>query len=101
MRAPCSLTAILLAIPQLVHPQTAPGVVTATPSSLSFSFPSGGAVPRPQTLALTTTPGATASFTVAFSSTSGGTWLDVAPISGTVNGATPTNLSVSVDPFSG
>jgi uncharacterized protein (TIGR03437 family) len=101
MRAVCSFTAILLAIPQLAYTQTAPGIITATPSSLSFSFASGGSVPRPQTLALTTTPGATASFTVAFSSTSGGTWLDVAPISGTVNGATPTNLSVSVDPFSG
>jgi uncharacterized protein (TIGR03437 family) len=87
------IAAILLITPHLAQSQTSP-VISAAPSSLSLAFSSGGTLPRPQTISLTSTP-SPATFSVSFSSTSGGTFLDVAPISGT----TPATISASIDPF--
>ena len=63
----------------------------ASPSSLSFTYTIGGAVPTAQTVALTSS-GATISYTAAVTTTSGSNWLSVTPTAG----ATPANLSVSV-----
>ncbi len=94
MRPLYLLALIPLLIPHLAQSQTAP-VITASPASLTVAFTSGGTLPRPQTIALSSTP-SPATFSASFSSTSGGSWLDIAPVSG----ATPANISISVDPFS-
>jgi trimeric autotransporter adhesin len=91
---PLYLVALIpLLVPHLAQSQTAP-VISASPTSISIAFTSGGTLPRPQTLSLTSTP-SPATVNLSFSSSSGGAWLDVAPISGT----TPAMISVSVDPF--
>src|SRR5581483_193027 len=72
--------------------------LTLSPPSLAFSSQFAGAAPAPQTVNLTLAQG-TASFTAtaAVTSPSGGSWLSVAPTSGTA-GATATALTVSVNP---
>jgi len=63
----------------------------ASPSSLSFAYTIGGAVPTAQTIALTSS-GAALSFTAAATTASGSNWLSVTP----TTGSTPTTLTVSV-----
>jgi trimeric autotransporter adhesin len=94
MRPLYLLALIPLLIPHLAHSQTAP-VITASPTSFSIAFTSGGTLPRPQTLSLTSTQ-SPATFNLSFTSTSGGAWLDL----GTVSKTVPATVSVSVDPFS-
>jgi hypothetical protein len=68
-----------------------------TPSSLTFSYLEGltGPPPSSQNLKISST-GAALSFTAAASTTpSGGTWLSVAPTSGTI-GTSPSALAVSI-----
>jgi uncharacterized protein (TIGR03437 family) len=62
--------------------------LTISPSSLSFSAPTGGAAPSPQTLMVTSGSGA-----LNFTAAAGSYWLGVTPTSGT----TPASLSVSVN----
>jgi uncharacterized protein (TIGR03437 family) len=69
---------------------TGPQTVSATPTSLSFSYPFGTAQPSPQQIAVTGTNGAVA-FSVGVTSSG---WLSVDATSGT----TPKNLNVSVNP---
>jgi uncharacterized protein (TIGR03437 family) len=71
----------------------ATGGLAVSPTSLSFSFVTGGATPGSQTVSVTSA-GAAMNFTAAASATSGGNWLAVSPASGT----TPANLIVVVNP---
>ena len=74
--------------------KVAPGAGLATnPSSLSFSFTIGGAIPASQSINVTSL-GGSLSFTATASTTSGSNWLSVSPSSG----ATPAALTVSVNP---
>jgi uncharacterized protein (TIGR03437 family) len=65
--------------------------LTASPTSLSFSFTTGGSTPASQAVLIAA--GSTAvSFTTSAATTSGGAWLAVSPSSGT----TPGSITVSV-----
>jgi hypothetical protein len=66
------------------------GAIAASPTSLTFSYQMGSAVPAPQTVALT----GSAAFITTPATTSGGSWLAVNPS----NGTAPTNISVVIDP---
>lgn len=72
----------------IVQPAT---TIAASPASLSFSQPSGGAPPAAQSISVAST--GTASFQVTTSTNTGGSWLSVNP----TGGATPGTLSVSVN----
>jgi len=67
-------------------------LLTATPTSLGFSYQQGGSQPLAQVVSIASS-GATVSFTATASTASGGNWLSVSPASG----STPASLSVSVD----
>lgn len=67
--------------------------LSVSPSSLSFSYTIGGAVPVSQTLTISSSQSAV-SFTAAAVMTSGNNWLTVSPGSGT----TPGTLTVTVAP---
>jgi len=74
---------------------TAPSMVAA-PTSLSFAS-MGGAVPSSQTIGLTSSvPASPISYTVAASTTSGGSWLTISPGSGTTPGTETVSISSSV-----
>jgi uncharacterized protein (TIGR03437 family) len=62
----------------------APGTISATPTSLTFTQIAGGTVPAAQTVAVASTP-AGLPFTVAANTKDGGTWLTATPTSGTTN----------------
>jgi hypothetical protein len=62
--------------------------LTASPSSLSFSYQSGGTTPGSQTVNLSSTSA------LSYSASTTGGWLSVTPASG----STPGSLSVSVNP---
>ncbi len=68
---------------------TGPPALTVTPSTLTFSAPTGGPAPPAQTLTVTSNTGA-----LNFTAAAGSVWLSVTPTSGT----TPATLSVSVNP---
>ena len=70
---------------------TSAPAITASPSSFTFNFTIGGTAPLSQALNLGVASGL--DFTVAASTTSGGSWLSVSPGSGTG----PALLGVSVD----
>lgn len=72
---------------------TPAGALSASPTSLNFTFQTGGTVPSAQNVAVISNAGPLA-FTAAAATTSGGNWLAVSPASGT----TPATLSVSVNP---
>ncbi len=74
---------------------TAAPTFSASPSSLTFNYQSGGAVPPGQSVALSSS-GSAISFTDSASTTSGGAWLAVSPSGGT----TPASATVSVAPAS-
>jgi uncharacterized protein (TIGR03437 family) len=73
--------------------------VTVSPSSLSFSQSQGATTPpASQTVTLTATGGST-SFTASVSPVTGGTWLQVTPLSGTASGTlTASVLQNSLSP---
>ncbi|MBI4903867.1 MAG: BACON domain-containing protein [Acidobacteria bacterium] len=66
------------------------GAFTVTPSTLTFTQIQGGAAPAAQ--ALSVSAGSVTPFTASTSTTSGGSWLSVSPITGT----TPGSVQVSV-----
>src|SRR5437870_3580145 len=71
---------------------TTVSTLTVTPTTLSFNYQIGSAVPGAQSVSVTASPAA-----LSFSaSTSGGTWLSAAPM----NGTTPGTVSVTVNPAS-
>ncbi len=63
------------------------------PSTYLFSYTIGGSAPASQTMSVSSSAAAL-SFTASVSTTSGGNWLTVNPVSGT----TPSSLTVSVSP---
>jgi len=65
--------------------------LTATPTSLHFSYTSGGAAPSPQNLNIGTTGSTSLNFSASYS---GGTWVTLKPTRGT----TPGTISVSAVP---
>ena len=67
--------------------------LTASPSTLSFSYQAGGVAPATQFVAVASS-GAALTFSTSATTTSGGNWLSVIQNSGT----TPTNLIISVNP---
>jgi hypothetical protein len=76
----------------VTDPPVVPNTLTATPAALIFNGRVGGAVPTPQTVALTLAPSPNASITVELPSVP---WL-VASLSGTT---TPANLTVAINTF--
>ena len=66
--------------------------MTVNPTSLAFSFTTGGTIPASKTIAVSSS-GAAISYTVSASTSSGGSWL-----SATGSGSTPGNVTVSVNP---
>jgi uncharacterized protein (TIGR03437 family) len=69
-----------------------PGTLSAPTTTLVFTQAAGGSAPAAQTIAVTGSPVAL-SFTATGATTSGGTWLTVAPASGT----TPSSVQVSAN----
>lgn len=69
------------------------GQLLATPSSLSFTYVTGEAVPQPLTVAVSG-PGTPVGFTAAATVASGPVWLEVAPTSAT----TPATITVGLNP---
>ena len=72
---------------------TVPVVLTvssigANPSSVTFSYQTGGAVPAPQSITLTSV--STTTFVAGAATSNGGSWLNVAPTSGTISGGATT-----------
>ena len=73
---------------------TAQPLIVATPGTLSFSYALGASTPAGQSVAISTSNGAAASFSAVASTTNGVKWLAVSPASG----ATPGSLLISVNP---
>lgn len=69
--------------------------LTATPSSVSFTYQPGGSAPANQTVALAIGSDAV-TFAAAAATTTGGNWLAVSPTSGT----TPQSITLSVQNYS-
>ncbi len=72
---------------------TAVSQLVTTPAQLSFSYVIGGTQPASQNLTVGTSSGVVLTFGATVSTTSGGNWLSVSPVSG----QTPATLSVSVN----
>lgn len=75
-----------------VNLTVAPGTITASPATLSFTQIAGGTAPAVQTVAVSSTP-SSLGFTVATSTKDGGTWLSATPTTGTTN----SSVQVSVN----
>jgi len=73
---------------------TLPNLVPA-PTSLTFNAPEGGAQPNPQTLSISSPDGSPVPFTAAASTTSGGNWLSVSPVSGTTGASVTVSVATS------
>ena len=76
----------------IVGSGTGTSPLTASPSSLSFAYTAGGAIPAVQNVAVTSS--AAQGFFVSMAAQSGGTWLSANPSSAT----TPSTISVAVSP---
>lgn len=68
--------------------------LAVSPSSLSFHFQTGGTAPGSQTLAITSN-GSALGYTVGATTTTGGGWLLVNPVSGTTPGAVEVSVNVA------
>ena len=77
----------------IVAAGTANPTLSLTPSSLNFSYATGGTMPGAKNLSVASSTSAALSFTAA---ASGGSWLSL----GSTSGNTPGSLSVSVNPTS-
>jgi uncharacterized protein (TIGR03437 family) len=86
---PANGSAVPVPVSVTVASAAAP-TISASPSSLSFGYRLGGSAPAQQAIQLTGSGGAALAFTAA--ATSQGSWLSVAPASGT----TPATLEVSL-----
>lgn len=75
------------AVPVTLNVTSSPPTLTVSPTSLTFSYQTGGATPAAQSIAIR---GGSLNYTAA---ASGGTWLSVSPASGTA----PGNVSVAVN----
>ena len=65
--------------------------------SLSFTYPAGVAA-RSQTLKVSNTGGGALPFTVSAATVTGGSWLSVTPVTGSVSPAKPVALTVTANP---
>ncbi len=83
---------ITIPVTYTVTPPVESGSFTASPTSLAFTYTSGGTSPKPQTIALTSSASPAPSFTA----TSSVPWATVTSSSAT----TPATLTVSVNPSS-
>lgn len=72
--------------------------VTATPTALSFTFPSGATLPQTQSLSIATSSAAVTTVTATPTTDNGGNWLSVNPTSIPLALNTPGTTSVSVTP---
>jgi hypothetical protein len=71
------------------------GILTVSPSSLSFNYQLGGGIPLPQTLFISTSTSAAVAFGISAVTTSGGPWLSVS-----ANSAyTPATATVAAIPL--
>ncbi len=70
--------------------------VTAAPSQLAFSFPTGSTVPQSQPVTIGSSTSSASAFTATTSTSNGGNWLSVTPNLGT----TGSTLTVTVNPTS-
>ena len=68
-----------------------------TPAGLFFSGPLNGAQPATQQIIVNTSGSSPVAFQAAASTTSGGNWLTVSPVSGTSTGQTPGTVTVSAN----
>ncbi|MGA2116146.1 MAG: IPT/TIG domain-containing protein [Bryobacteraceae bacterium] len=75
---------------------TSGSTVSASPTSLSFTYQVGAATPAAQSISATGAGNAALAFTASATTTTGGNWLAVTPTSGN----TPASLSVAVAPAS-
>jgi uncharacterized protein (TIGR03437 family) len=75
----------------------APGKLGVGASTLSFPVTQGSAATSAQ-LGVLNLGGGSLAFTVAASTSTGGNWLQVAPVSGTATPATPVSLTVTANP---
>jgi uncharacterized protein (TIGR03437 family) len=82
-----------VAIPVTLTVNATPSL-TVNPTMLSFSYTSGGAVPTPQSVAVSTSNAASAAFSLSASTASGGNWLQFSP----TNGASPASFVASIVP---
>jgi uncharacterized protein (TIGR03437 family) len=71
---------------------TAPGTISVSTSSLTFTSPVNGANPAAQTFNVTASSGSGVAYTVATATTTGGNWLTA-----TTSGTTPGTVSVSIN----
>jgi trimeric autotransporter adhesin len=80
----------------LTVPSATGGNVTASPSSLTFSYQTGGTAPAAQTVTISNAVAGTAAIplTISATTTSGGSWLTL----GATSASTPYQLSVTVSP---
>jgi uncharacterized protein (TIGR03437 family) len=83
-----------LSIPVTLSVTQVSSAFTASPSSLSFAYQTGGSPPGSQNLTVGASPAASIAFTASASTTSGGNWLAVNPGSGTTSGI----VTISVNP---
>jgi uncharacterized protein (TIGR03437 family) len=79
-------------------PDSAAAAPDVAPAGMFFTAIAGGTAPNPQQVLINTSSGSPVPFQVATSTTDQGSWLSAAPSSGTADGQTPGNVSVSVNP---
>ncbi len=91
--SPQEVTAVLNVLP----PTTAPSPALE-PGGLFFTTTAGGRTPPVQQVLVNTSSAAAVTFKVAASTSDGGTWLSVAPLTGGASGQAPGKLLVTADP---
>lgn len=81
--------------PSVVSVSFSVGAISASPTSVPFSYTIGGTVPAAVGIQLT---GQTVSFTAAAATSTGGNWLQITPASGTAPGLITAQLNSTVVP---
>jgi len=79
---------------------TLTGGITLSPSSVPFSYTTGGTAPAAQNVTVSTSSTTALAFTASATTSTGGNWLSVSPASGSTSSASPATLSISVNPAS-
>jgi uncharacterized protein (TIGR03437 family) len=82
-----------LAVTVSLNVSNAATILASPPSLAPVIFQIGGANPQPQTINVSIAGGGAAAFNASASTTTGGNWLSVSPVSG----ATPQNISVNIN----
>ncbi len=71
--------------------------ISLSPTTITFSAPTGGPNPTPQSVTLTNVGGGTLNWTASASTVTGGSWLAVTPTTGSLGPGASANLSLSID----